>query len=70
MVEKGPTLVVCVHAKLLQSCLCDPMNHGSPGPSLHEILQARIPERVATPPGDLPDPRIEPASLTSTLHWH
>ena len=38
----------CVTAKLLQSrpALCDPMNCGLPGPSIHEILQARIPERM------------------------
>ena len=33
-----------------------------PGSSVHEILQARILEWVARPPGDLPDPGIEPAS--------
>ena len=71
MVEKGPTLVVCMHAKVLQSCptLCDPMNCSPPGSSLHEILQARTLEWVAIPPGDLPDPWIEPVSLTSTLCW-
>ena len=39
----------CVRAKLLQSCpsLCDPMNHGLPGSSVHGILQARILEWVA-----------------------
>ena len=37
-----------------------------PGSSVHGILQARILEWVAIPlPGDLPDPRIEPISLTS-----
>ena len=40
--------VLCC-AKLLQSCLilCDPMDCSSPGFSVHEILQARIPEWVA-----------------------
>ena len=40
---------VCV-LKLLQSCstLCDPMDRSPPGSSIHGILQARIPERVAT----------------------
>ena len=44
-------------------------NHSPPG-SAHGILQARILEWVAmpTPPGDLPDPGIEPVSL-SLLHW-
>ena len=37
-----------------------------PGSSLHGILQARILEWVAIPPpGDLPDPGIEPISLMS-----
>ena len=27
--------------------LCDPMNYSPPGSSVHEILQARIPEWVA-----------------------
>ena len=33
-------------AKSLQSCptLCDPMDSSPPGPSVHRILQARIPE--------------------------
>ena len=49
-----------------QSCLtlCDPMNCGSPGSSVHGILQARILEWAAhsLPPGDLPIPGIEPRS--------
>ena len=38
-------------AKSLQSCptLCNPMNCSPPGSSVHEILQARILEWVATP---------------------
>ena len=41
----------CVHVKSLQSCLtlCDPMDHSPPGSSVHEIIQARILEWVATP---------------------
>ena len=35
-----------------------------PGSSVHGILQTRILEWVATTPGDLPNPRIEPQSLT------
>ena len=60
--------MVCVHAKSLQLrlILCDPMDYSLPGASVHGILQARIVELVAmTPPGDLPDPGIEPASLMS-----
>ena len=51
----------------LQLCptLCDPMDCSSPGSSVHGILQARLPEWVAMPPpGDLPDPGIEPVSPT------
>ena len=52
------------------------MGCSPPGSSVHGTLQARILERVAMassrgsprpPPGDLPDPGIEPASLTSAL---
>ena len=42
----------------------DPMNCTPPGSSVHGILQARILEWVlCSPPGDLPDPGIEPVSL-------
>ena len=57
---------IYVHAKLLQLCLtlCDPMDCSLPGSSVHGILQARILEWVpCPPPGHLPDPGIEPASL-------
>ena len=56
---------MCV--KSPQSCptICDPMDHSLPGSSIHGILQARILKGLpCTPPGDLPDPRIEPMSLT------
>ena len=72
---------VLVCAKSLQSCptLCDPIDCSPPGSSVHGNLQARILEWVAMPssrqeywsglpcppPGDLLDPGIEPASLTS-----
>ena len=58
-------------AKSLQSCLtlCDPMDHSPPDSSVHGILLARILEWVACPPpGDPPNPRVEPASL-SLLPW-
>ena len=48
--------------KVTQSCpaLCDPMDY-----TVHGILQARVLEWVAFPfSGDLPDPGIEPRSLT------
>ena len=43
--------------------LCDPMDYSPPGSSVHGVSQARILEWVAiSPPGDLPDPDIEPRS--------
>ena len=57
-----------MRAKSLQSCpaLCDPMDYSPPGSSVHGILQARIQGWLpCPPPGDLPDPGIEPASLMS-----
>ena len=47
-----------------QSCLtlCDPTDCSPLGSSVHEILQARILEWVFPPPGDLPNPGIEPGS--------
>ena len=60
-------LYACVRvcAKSLQSCLtlCDPMDSTLPGSSVHGILQARTLKWVSCPPpGDLPDPGIEPVS--------
>ena len=52
---------MCEFAKLFQLCLtlCDPVDHGPPGSSVHRILQARILERVAMPSsGDLPNPGL------------
>ena len=59
----GP-LYVC--AKSLQSCLTlwDPMGRSPPGFSVQELLQAKYWSGLpCPPPGDLPDPGIEPASL-------
>ena len=50
-------LCVCVHAQ----CLCDPMDCGPPGSSVHGILQARTLEWVAISK-DLPSPGIKPES--------
>ena len=61
-------LMVCMHAKLLQSCqtLCDPMDYSRPGSFVHGIHQARILEWVAMPSSrDLPDPGIESLSLAA-----
>ena len=49
--------------KVIQSSstLCDPMDCGLPGSSVHGILQARILQWVAMSlPGDLPDPGLNP----------
>ena len=56
-----------VRAKSLQSCptLWDPMDCTLPGFSVHEILQARILEWIAMSSRSLPNPGIEPVSLTS-----
>ena len=44
------------------------MDHSPPGSSVHGILQARVLEWVlCPPPGDLPDPGIEPPSLMSPV---
>ena len=62
-------MIACMHAQLLQSCqtLCDPMDCGLPGSSIHGIFQARILEWVALSfSGDLPDLGIEPASAVAT----
>ena len=57
-------------AKSLQLCptLCDPMDCSPPGSSVHGILQAGIAMEArlpCPPPGDLPDPGIEPTSFMS-----
>ena len=58
-------LAVCLVTQL-RLILCDALDCILQGSSLPGILQARILEWVACPPpGDLPNPRIEPASLTS-----
>ena len=60
-----PIRSLCLVAQLYPT-LCDPMDCSLPGPSVHGILQARILEWIAiSSPGDLPDPGIEPMSLTS-----
>ena len=56
--QTAPTGVKVIVAQLCPN-LCDPMDY-----TVHGILQARM-EWVAVPsPGDLPNPGIEPWSLT------
>ena len=67
-----PGLTVCMCAKSLQSCPAlyipmdqVPMDQDPPGSSVPGILQIRILEWAAMSSSrDLPDPGIEPASLT------
>ena len=51
----------------LQPCptLCNTMDCSLPGSSVLGILQARILKLLCPPPGDLPDPGIEPVCLMS-----
>ena len=61
---------MCECAQLLQSCptLCDPVDCSPPASSVREILRARILEGLpCPPPGDLPDPGIQPVSLISPV---
>ena len=52
----------CLVAQLCLT-LCDPMDCGLPGSSVHGILHLRTLEWVAMPsPGDLPNPGIKPRS--------
>ena len=47
--------------------LCNPMDCSQSGFSIHGVLQARVLKWLALPPpGDLPDPGVEPASLMSS----
>ena len=57
-----------MHAKLLQSCLtlCDPMVCSLTGSSVLGFSRQEYWSGLpCPPPGDLPNPGIEPASLTS-----
>ena len=56
---------MCLVAQLCLT-LCDPMGCSPPGSSVHGVLQAKMLEQVAIPPpGDLPNPGIEPISYVS-----
>ena len=59
---------VIIRTKSLQSCLtlCDPMDCNPPSSSVHGISQKEYWSGLpCPPPGDLPDPGIEPVSLAS-----
>ena len=59
--ECDPVLVAQLYLILWEPMDCSPL-----GSSVHEILQPRIQSGLPFPlPGDLPDPGIESASLTS-----
>ena len=64
--------LMCVHVWSLQWCitLCNPMECGLPGSSVHGILQARILEWVAMPllQGIFPTQGLNPG-LLCLLHW-
>ena len=59
---------LCSNAKWLQSCLtlCDPMDYSLQVSSVHGILMQEYWSGLPyPPPGDLPDSRSEPESLSS-----
>jgi len=58
--------LVSVSASVMSS-LCDPKDCRPPGSSFRGILQATL-ELPCPPPGDLPDPGIEPVSPAWLLH--
>ena len=61
-------LSVCVHAKLLQSCLtiCDFTDCSLPGSSVHELSRQEYWSGFPChSPGDLPNPGIKPRSFMS-----
>ena len=63
-------LTACLHAKSLQSCLtfCNTMDYSWLDPSVHGIIQARIPEWAASSHSrGSPDPGIELTFLVSPL---
>ena len=64
---------MCMHAKLLQSCLtlCDPMDCSLPGSSIHGILQSKILEWIAVPSSRWSSRTQESnPHLLCVPHWH
>ena len=59
-------MCVCAESLQLQPTLCNPMDSNPSGSSVHGIFQQVYwSELPCPPPGDLPDPGIEQAALTS-----
>ena len=61
-------IIACVPAKSLQSCptLCNTMDCSPVGCSIHGFSRQEYwSGLLCPPPGDLPDPGLKPASLTS-----
>ena len=57
---------MCVLSHSVMSNFCNPKDCNKPGSSVRDILQARILDEVPfPPPGDLPDPGIEPTYFAS-----
>ena len=57
--------MLCVLSRFSRATLCDPTDCTQLGSSVSVILQARTLELLPCPsPGDLPNPGIEPVSLT------
>ena len=59
---------MCVHAKLLQSCLtlCESMDYSLPGSSVQGFSRQEYwSGLLCPPPGDVPNPKMEPESLMS-----
>ena len=71
--------ILCMHAKSPQSCLilCSLVDRHPPGTSVHGFSRQEYWSGLSCPPPrDLPDPGIEPSSLTSPqlagglfYHW-
>ena len=60
----------CVHAKLLQFCvtLCNPMDYSPPGSSVQGFSRQEYWSQFSfPPPGDLPDPEMEPTFHVSCI---
>ena len=67
-IQKSIVFLCCLHAKLLQSylTLCNPMDCSPPGSSVHGFSRPEYGTGLpCLPLGDLPDPDIQPTSLTS-----